>query len=158
MIRSSTSRPYLEDMIEDKFDWGLSEIPHGKWCSPVTVMFGANICMFKTTGEKQAAAWGFIKYFTSPKVTALWAVRTGYCPVRRSASGEEPFRSFMNVHPRNRAPFDAISIARPEPNIAGWQEIRTHLDVAETSVVTGLRTADEAVKELTRKANKVLLR
>ena len=64
----------------------------------------------------------------------------------------------MNAHPRNRAPFDAISIARPEPNIAGWQEIRTHLDVAQTSVVTGLKTADEAVRELTRKANKVLLR
>jgi multiple sugar transport system substrate-binding protein len=145
-------------MIADRFNWGLSEIPHGKLSPPVTVMFGANICMFKTTREKQIAAWQFIKYFASPKVTALWAAKTGYLPVRRSAADEEPFMSLLNAHSRNRVPFDTTSIARPEPNIAGWQEIRTHLDVAETSVITGLKTADEAVRELTRKADKVLLR
>jgi ABC-type glycerol-3-phosphate transport system substrate-binding protein len=158
MMRSSTSRPYLHDMIKDRFAWGLSEIPHAEGVKPVTVMFGANICMFKSTPEKELAAWKFIKYFASPKVTALWATETGYLPVRRSALNEEPYKSFANAHPRNRAAFDVIPIARPEPNLAGWQEIRKHLDRAETSVVTGMKTAAEAAAELAEKSNKVLAR
>lgn len=158
MMRSSTSRPFLHDMIKDRFKWGLSEIPHAEGVKPVTVMFGANICMFKSTPEKQLAAWEFIKYFVSPKVTALWATETGYLPVRKSALNEEPYKSFANAHPRNRAAFDTIPIARPEPNLAGWQEIRKHLDLAETSVMTGMKTAAEAAAELTEKSNKVLAR
>jgi multiple sugar transport system substrate-binding protein len=91
-------------------------------------------------------------------VTALWATETGYLPVRKSALNEEPYKTFAHAHPRNRAAFDVISIARPEPNLAGWQEIRKHLDRAETSVVTGLKTAAEAAAELTEKSNKVLAR
>lgn len=158
MIRSSTSRPYLQDMIKGKFDWGLSPIPHGIGSEPVTVMFGANICMFKSTPAKELAAWRFIRYFTSPAVTARWAVETGYLPVRKSAAAIEPLKSFLDASPRNRAAFDAIPIARPEPNIAGWQEIRTQLDAAETAVVTGLKKADEAVEELVKRANRTLSR
>ncbi len=158
MIRSSTSRPFLEDTIKDRFEWGLSEIPHAEGVKPVTVMFGANICVFRSTPERQLAAWEFIKYFVSPKVTALWATETGYLPVRKTALNEEPYKSFAEAHPRNRAAFDVIPIARPEPNLAGWQEIRKHLDRAETSVITGLKTAAETVVELTEKSNKVLAR
>ena len=44
-------------------------------------MYGANICIFKSTPEKEMAAWRFINHFTSPPVTARWATQTGYLPV-----------------------------------------------------------------------------
>jgi len=64
IIRSSTTRPYLGfqvDALKEEgkpyADWNLSIIPHAEGCKPVTVMFGANICMLKTTPEVQRGAW-----------------------------------------------------------------------------------------------------
>jgi len=155
-IRSSTTRPYIEADIGDKFDWDMAIIPHGEGQKPVTVMFGANICMMKTTPERQRAAWLFVKYFASTAVTTKWALGTGYLPLRRSAAESKELKAFFARNPRNRRALDALPFARPEPGVSGWQAVRTLIHLAQSEAIGGNAPPEQIAKDLTRKANKAL--
>lgn len=162
MIRSSTHRPYLGMQVEalkeegQRYaDWSLGMIPHAEGRDPVTVMFGANICMLKTTPEVQRGAWEFIKYFVSTQVTAEWAAKSGYLPVRKSALATETLRRFFAEYPRALKPLEALPYATNEPTVEGWQEVRNYIEDAERAVLTGSEV-DEAVATLTKKSNRLL--
>ena len=67
-------------------EWGMAPIPQADPAHPHTTLFGPNITVFRTTEDQQRTAWGFIKYFTSAKVSVRWALATGYLPIRKSAA------------------------------------------------------------------------
>jgi ABC-type glycerol-3-phosphate transport system substrate-binding protein len=155
-IRSSTSRPYIEQDAKGRFRWDMGVIPHAAGVEPVTVQFGGNIAVTKTTTERQRAAWQFVKYFVSKDVTTKWALSTGYLPVRKSAAESAEMQAFFAEDPRNRRAFDALPVARPEPGVDGWQAVRTLIEQAVNEAIGGQRTPEEIAKELTAKANAVL--
>ncbi len=156
MIRSSTTRPYLDADIRDRFKWDMAILPHAEGVPPVTVLFGANVAVMKTTPERQRAAWQFVRYFASTEVTAQWATGTGYLPVRRSAAETPAVQTFFAQHPRNRRAFDALPSARPEPGANGWQAIRSFIELAESRAIGGRNTPEEIAADLTEKANAAL--
>jgi len=158
MIRSSTTRPYIHRDIGDRFRWDLSILPHAKGQEPVTVLFGANVAVMKTTPARQRAAWRFVKYFASREVTAQWALGTGYLPVRKSAAELEKLKAFFEEDPRRRRAFDALPFARPEPGVAGWQAVRMHIELTESRAVGGRIAPEKLAAELNRKANAALRR
>jgi len=153
MIRSSTTRPYIEKDIEDRFDWDMAIIPHAEGVDPVTVLFGANIAVLRTTPERQRAAWRFVRYFSSSEVTARWAMGTGYLPVRASAAKTPAVRAFFEERARNRRAFDALAHARTEPGVAGWQAVRTEIELAEADAVRNRIPPKEIAEKLSREAN-----
>ncbi len=156
IIRSSTTRPYIAKDIKDKFNWDMAIIPHGEGAGPVTVLFGANIAVMKTTEERQRAAWQFVKYFCSKDVTAKWATGTGYLPVRKSAAQTKVVQSFFAENPRNRRAFDALPHARPEPGVIGWQAVRKQIELAESRAISGRTRPDVIARRLANQANAVL--
>jgi ABC-type glycerol-3-phosphate transport system substrate-binding protein len=155
-FRSSTSRPYIEDGVKGAFRWDMGVIPHAEGVEPVTVQFGGNIAVTKTTPERQKAAWQFVKYFVSTPVTTKWALKTGYLPVRKSAAESKEMKAFFAEDPRNRRAFDALPMARPEPGVNGWQAVRTLIQQAQTDAIGGRRSPEEIAKELNEKANAAL--
>jgi multiple sugar transport system substrate-binding protein len=156
ILASSTQRPVVERQSAKPFNWDLAIIPHGAGVKPVTVMYGANICIFKSTPEKQTAAWRFIQYFTSTPITARWATQTGYLPVRKSAASDPALTKFFTDNPRARRAFDVLPDARPEPNVAGWQEVRDRIADAVTSVINHQANPQEAAHTLKQKADAVI--
>ncbi len=156
MIRSSTTRPYVDDDIKGKFNWDMAVIPHGEGQKPVTVLFGANIAVMKTTPERQRAAWQFVRYFSSKEVTAKWATGTGYLPVRQSAAETDTVKAFFAENARNRRAFDTMPVARPEPGVVGWQAVRTQIELMQSRAVGGRVPPEQLAKELTQKANALL--
>ncbi len=156
MIRSSTTRPYLENDIQGKFQWDTGIIPHGEGVEPVTVQFGADIAILKSNEQRQRAAWEFIKFFSSRDITARWSVGTGYLPVRKSAAGTEIVQQFFSEKPRNRRALDTLSIARPEPSLRGWQAVRNLIEQAESDAIGGRKSPEEIGKELKEKADAAL--
>src|SRR5512135_1077582 len=62
---STSSRPFIAAAMKTPVNWSVSLPPGGK-----TVMFGANIAVFKTTPQKQLACWLFIKWFSEQAQTA----------------------------------------------------------------------------------------
>lgn len=147
-FRPSSSLPYFKQVMNGNEGWGVARVPQADPAKPATVLYGANVSVFKTTAAHQEAAWAFLKYFTSPKVNAAWAVKTGYLPCRKSAVEDPSLKVFWGEWMYNRVAFDCLSFARSEPNVAGWQTMRSLLENAATEVATGLKTPQAAMDAL----------
>ncbi|HEY6959750.1 MAG TPA: ABC transporter substrate-binding protein, partial [Candidatus Limnocylindria bacterium] len=117
---STSSRPFIAAAMKTPVNWSVSLPPGGK-----TVMFGANIAVFKTTPQKQLACWLFIKWFSEQAQTADWATKSFYMPVRKSAANDEALKSYwQSKDPQGKQAYDAIGSSIPEPNVRGQQDIR----------------------------------
>ena len=158
-LRTSSGRSNVGMAMEGKMEqWGMAMIPQADPTRPVTVLFGPNISIFNTTPDQKHAAWEFVKFFTSKETTVRWALGTGYLPVRRSAEEDPVMQAFWDEWEYNRAAFDCLPHARPEPNVAGWQQVRDRVEIAETAVLTGRKSGRQAALDLKREADAVLER
>jgi sn-glycerol 3-phosphate transport system substrate-binding protein len=63
---------------------GVAPLPGGTGDGGVTVG-GAGLYISATEAARQAAAWDFMTYLTSPENQSQWSAATGYLPVRTSA-------------------------------------------------------------------------
>jgi len=142
----------------DKTGWGATRVPQADPNRPATLLFGPNVCVFQVPVEQQRAAWAFLKYFASPENTARWAVSTGYLPVRKSAANAPALQAHWKEWPGSRAAFDGLAFARSEPDVAGWQEVRSLVEKAETEVITGMKSGRQAATGLKKAADAVLAR
>ena len=149
-FRPSSSLPYYKLVKEGTDGWQVARLPQADPNDPQTVLYGANISVFKTTPDHMRAGWDFIKYFTSPEVSIRWALQTGYLPYRKSAVNNADLKAFWNEWPYNRTAFDCLPFARPEPNLRGWQQVRRHIENAVTTVITGMDSAHNALVDLQR--------
>jgi len=159
---SSTGRPFVKDALTDKdtkkerFKWGITVIPQSDPAKPVTVMYGANVTVFKTTPLKEAAGWEFIKWFTDTPQSVKWSITSSYMPIRKSAAQNADLIKAWETDIQGKQAFDVIQYSRPEPNVRGWQDIRTILEDALQSVMSAKSTPQEAMDAAAAKANKAL--
>ncbi len=132
-------------------------IPQKDPAKPVTVLFGGNIVVFKTTPIKQAAAWEWVRFFNEKDQTVFMATNSSYMPSRRSAAEHPDMKAhWERTDPQGKQAFDLTPYARAEPSIAAWQSIRDVLRDALASVTTQKQTAKVALDEATRQANKLI--
>jgi len=143
-------------MDNDKSRWGLAHIPQVNIDSPATVLYGPNVIIFNTTHEQQEAAWEFIKYFTDTDVGVRWALGTGYLPIRKSAISHPDLQAHWADWEYNRAAYDSLVFAKPEPNVAGWQQVRSLVENAQTEVLTGMKSGRQAAIDLKQSADRAL--
>src|SRR5574337_541860 len=121
--------------------------------------FHGNLAIFaKATPEQQVAAWKYVKFLTSPVGTARWSVRTFYMPVRRSALNSTLMQVALRQDPDLRAGIDSVLLAKTEPGVAEWQEIRDIVDGAVEAALFGKMTPKEALDGAAAKANRLLAR
>jgi ABC-type glycerol-3-phosphate transport system substrate-binding protein len=149
---STSSRPFIAAAMKTPVNWTVGLPPGGK-----TVMFGANVAMFKSTPQKQLASWLFIKWFSEAETTADWATKSYYMPVRKSAANNEALKTYWtSKDPQGKQAYDAIANSIPEPNVRGQQEIRDVILNMIVSVTTGKSTPEAAIKDAETKANQIL--
>ncbi len=158
-FRTSASRTDIMLLMDkDKTRWGLARIPQLDPAHPATVLFGPNVTLFNTTEEQKAAAWAFVKWFTTPEISARWAMGTGYLPVRKSAMERPEMKKFFDEWECNRAAFDCLDFARGEPNTNGWQQVRDIISRTLSEVLSGSREPADAARLLKRDADEALAR
>ncbi|MBI3037454.1 ABC transporter substrate-binding protein [bacterium] len=115
------SKVHMEEGI--KFDWGISPLPGG--ATKAVILAGTNINIFNNgSSEKIRGAWEFIKWFTSPEITAEWSVRTTYLPVRRSSLKSKIIKEALERDPNLYAPYVQLDYCYFEPRLSNWFEIR----------------------------------
>ena len=149
---STSSRPFIAAAMKTPVNWSVGLPPGGK-----TVMFGANIAVFKSTPQKQLASWLFIKWFSEQANTADWATKSYYMPVRKSAANDEALKTYWtSKDPQGKQAYDAIGSSIPEPNVRGQQDIRDVITNMYVSVMTGKATPEQAIKDAETKANQIL--
>ena len=160
---SSTSGTYYygkavkDGAGEGAFEWGQTIIPQSDPENPATVMYGASACVFRSTSEKQQAAWLFLKWFTDTAQTAKWGSQSGYMPVRASAAAE--LVDYFADNPVAKEQFESIvPYGYPEPSVRGEQEIRDFIYDAMVASNTGIMTPQEALDDAVAKSNEALAR
>jgi multiple sugar transport system substrate-binding protein len=156
LLGTSSARSDMEQQVGDKFPWDVAVIPHAPEVKPVTVLYGPNVCLFKSTPANELLGWRFIKFFTTTAMTARWSMATGYLPVRKSAADLPDMKAFFQKNPRAQHAFDLLPLARVEPNVPNYEEVRTMLGDAATRVIHGQGTPEEVARQLKQKADGAL--
>jgi ABC-type glycerol-3-phosphate transport system substrate-binding protein len=159
---SSASLPFYDKAIKDagnKVHWNVALPPHGTGLQPATDMYGPNIAMFKSTPEKQLAAWLFIKYFTSKEVNPDWSVTTGYLPIRASGLGDPRVQQQIATQPQYAVAVQAQQYGRPEPNVAQWDPVRAAIQDAMVAAISDpSKNTKQLLDDAVNKANAALSR
>ncbi len=63
---------------------------------------------------------------------------------------------YLRQNPEQRAGIDTVLLARTEPNIAEWEEIRTIVEHAVEQALVGKTPPKQALDEAAAKANQLL--
>lgn len=126
---SSSGLAFYQKEVNDngKFNWSVALPPHDAGKDPVTIMYGANVTVFKSTPEKQLAAWLFIKYFTSKDVNPDWSTATGYLPVRTSGLNDDRVKAKIAALPAYAEAVKDQQYGRPGPPVRGVQAARDQI-------------------------------
>lgn len=143
---------------DGKFNWNIASLPHNAGVSPVTVLYGGSVAMFKSTPARQLASWMFMKYFSSPAVTAQWAVGTGYTPVRQSSYQSDLVQGVIKSSPQFGVLLNQIAqYGKPETSVRGTQDTRNYISDAMTQAVTQpTSNAKQIMDTVVQKGNQAL--
>ncbi|MGE3269853.1 MAG: extracellular solute-binding protein, partial [Chloroflexota bacterium] len=160
---SSSGLPFYQDAVSKggKFAWDINYLPNnGK---PAVNLYGASVSVYKTTPEKELAAWLVIKFLGEKEQTTRWATNTGYLPVRQSAKADVV--AIYKNDPKWGAAadsyarmFDWFQYAMVESPVAGYDPVR---DLIDKEVATKAATDPNAdpkklVDDAVAKANTIL--
>ncbi|MFC0212714.1 ABC transporter substrate-binding protein [Paenibacillus chartarius] len=97
-IGSSAGLTFVDKAVAGKFEWSVAPLPKGK--KAAAVIQGTNVSVFNTANDEQKlAAWMYLKHLINTENTAYWAMKTGYLPVRTSASNSEEYKNFVKSNP-----------------------------------------------------------
>lgn len=135
---SSSGLPFYADAVSKggKFKWDIALLPYVD--KPAVDLYGASVSIYKTTPEKELAAWLVIKFLGEKAQTTKWALQTGYLPVRQSAksdvtAGFKADPKWGPVADSYAKMFDWAQYSLIESPIAGYDPVRAIID---TDVVT----------------------
>ena len=126
--------------------------------SSIPQSYGANIAMFKSTPEKQLAAWQFIKYFTSTDVNADWSTFTGYLPIRKTTLNSDAVKKQFDAFPAYKATVTEVQqYGKPETTVKGTQDTRTFIENAMVAAISDPnKSAKDIANEAAQKGNEAL--
>jgi ABC-type glycerol-3-phosphate transport system substrate-binding protein len=160
---TSSGLPFYQQAVTSggKFAWGIEMPPNnGK---PAIDLYGASVSIYKTTPEKELAAWLVLKFLGEKAQTTKWATATGYLPVRQSAK-QDVINNYKNdpkwgpVADSYAKMFDWAQYSKIEPPVAGYDPVR---DLIEKTVITRAMNDSEAdpkkiLDEAVAEANQIL--
>ena len=83
---------------EYEFDAQVAQVPQQNETRDYAISQGPSICFFKNskiTDEQVKASWLFYKFITSPENSAMYAILTGYEPVRTSSYETQQYKDHL---------------------------------------------------------------
>ncbi|MFN0073736.1 MAG: extracellular solute-binding protein [Chloroflexota bacterium] len=133
VFASSSGMASYQDAVSKglNFKWDIALLPNnGK---PAVNLYGASVSVYKTTPEKELAAWLVIKHLGERAQTAKWATSTGYLPVRASAQADviETYKKdprWGSAADSYAKMFDWAPYAIVESPVAGYDPVRDLID------------------------------
>ena len=115
----------------------------------------------KSSPQKQAAAWQYMKFLDSPASQAQFAVATGYIPNRKSAVSNPALQDRWAKVPGFRVAYDellsgAANVASSGPVFGDYLGVRQAIVDAEGPMFSGGATPKAALAAAISKVNSVL--
>jgi multiple sugar transport system substrate-binding protein len=160
---SSSGLPFFQDAVNKgaKFKWDIGLLPYTD--KPGVNLYGASISVYKTTPEKELAAWLVVRFLGEKAQTVNWAIHTGYLPVRQSAKADV-LAAYKNdpkwgpVADSYAKMFDWFQYAQIESPVAGYDPVRALIDTDVMAKVMSDSTSDpkQLLDAAVTKANGIL--
>lgn len=113
---------------------------------------GGGLFISSDDPARQAAAWEFTQFLTSPETQATWAGGTGFIPVRESALEEQAYQDALAEMPQLRVAYDQVlagevNEASAGPVIGEYRDLRRIVEQTLSSMFRGELTPEEAVEQ-----------
>jgi len=138
-----------------KFDFGVSMLPAKQRRGSPTG--GGNFYIFKkATPEERQASLKFIKFMTSPELTARWSIATGYTATRADAYKTATLEKYVTEFPAAAVARDQFQYSVAEFSTHENARIKKALDDAIQSVLTGAKAPKDALGAAQQQAERVL--
>ncbi|MDZ8105200.1 MAG: ABC transporter substrate-binding protein [Nostoc sp. DedQUE12a] len=126
-------------------DFDVFPIPVSE--KPATVIGGENLFFFKTTPEREKAAFKFVEYTLSEEFQTELALGTGYLPVNLKSRENPKYQEFMNKIPQVKVFLEQAKYGRSRPIFPGYNRISDSLGRAIESVLLGKSSPTKALEE-----------
>lgn len=141
---SSTWRAPVVD--KETFPVGMAPVP--TWDKPAAIVYGTNVGMFRrATPAQKAAAWKFIKWFTSPEQQVEWSLGTWYVPIHRRSLEDPRMQERLAATPGLRGAYAQMDCAVFEPRGLKWLAGRKALVEELEQAMLGAKTAKQALDD-----------
>ncbi|HEY9672645.1 MAG TPA: extracellular solute-binding protein [Waterburya sp.] len=116
-----------------------------------TVVGGENLFLFKTTPEREQAAFTFAEYAMGEEFQTQWAMKTGYLPVNLKSRRSEAYQAFVKHHPAVEVFLQQAEFGRSRPIFRGYSRISENVGRAIEAVLLGKSSAKEALETAQRR-------
>jgi ABC-type glycerol-3-phosphate transport system substrate-binding protein len=150
MQYSSTSS-IAATMNKVDFDLGVAALPSNK--NMVTGVGGSSLAIFKTTPEKEAAAWEFVNWMSSAENNLKWSMATGYIPLRLSVRESATYQQYLQEQPHMQVVLEQSDYGRARPNTASYADLSRILGVAVEEALYGNTDPKPILDQAVREAN-----
>ncbi|HJS33528.1 MAG TPA: ABC transporter substrate-binding protein [Alphaproteobacteria bacterium] len=137
------------------FPFGVAMLPANKRRGTPTG--GGNFYIFKkASAEERAAAYKFAKWATTPERAAQWGIATGYVAVRSDSWDTPTMKKYVEGFPAAAVARDQLEYAVAELSTHENQRVTKALNDGLQAALTGLKTAENAMKDAQREAERIL--
>jgi len=137
------------------FNFGVAMLP--KNVMRGTPTGGGNFYIFKkTTPKEKIAALKFIKFMTSPEISAKWSMGTGYIGISKAAYDTADLKSYVQGFPAAKVARDQLKFATAELSTYQTGRVRKLLDDAIQAALTGAKSPKQALSDAQNAATKLL--
>jgi sn-glycerol 3-phosphate transport system substrate-binding protein len=138
-----------------KFDFGVAMLPANKRRGSPTG--GGNFYVFKkSTPAEREAVVKFAKWATQPERAAQWGIDTGYVAVTPAAWETKRMKDYVAGFPAAAVARDQLPHAVAELSTHENQRVTRALDDGLQAALTGTKTAEQAMKDSQREAERIL--
>jgi sn-glycerol 3-phosphate transport system substrate-binding protein len=143
-IRTNATFPFGVGMLPKKARYGA---PTG----------GGNFYIFKgISPEKQAMAFKFVKFMTTPERAAAWSIATGYVATSSAAYATPAMAKYIADFPQAAVARDQLQYAGPEITVHEGQRVMKVFNDNLQAALTGGKTPEAAMKDAQREADRIL--
>jgi sn-glycerol 3-phosphate transport system substrate-binding protein len=123
----------------------------------VGVSGGELFMVNKSSPEKQAAAWKFVKFLDDPENMITWAIGTGYIPIRKSSAESTRMQDYWAQNPEFKIAYDQlatgpITVATSGSVIGNYTGVRDAMRDAENSMFLSGTDPKTALKNASKNA------
>ena len=110
----------------------------------------------KSSEEKQAGAYDFMKYFTNVENQVKWSMSTGYVPVNKGVLNDDDYMKYTNENPQALVPYTQAEHGSIYPYDPTNGVVKDALKIAADKVEIDGVPAKEALDEAQKTAQKAL--
>jgi multiple sugar transport system substrate-binding protein len=144
----------LRFMTKKKIDFGVMPIPRDR--TVATTIGGENLFLFKSSPEREAAAWKFAEFVMSEAFQTEWASQTGYLPTNLKSQKSAEYAKFIEQMPEASIFLRQMSAGRSRPLSPDYPRISESVGRAIESTLLQKSTPAESLAKAQRNLDLVL--